>query len=141
MASLPTEQSQTFKDLLIFHKVASALTSSLDLDSILRVILQQMEQFFQPETWSLLIVDEARKDLYYAVAIGQPTTNMHDLRVPMGQGIAGWVAEHGETLIVPEVAADPLVSALAAADVQGKPAFGFARPSAFRFARGCGRWG
>jgi diguanylate cyclase (GGDEF)-like protein len=123
MASLPKEPSQTFKDLLIFHKVASALTSSLELDSILRVILEQMEQFFQPETWSLLIVDDDRKDLYYAVAVGQPTANLHDIRVPMGEGIAGWVAAHGETLIVPEVSADPRFAAMPSPEVKGKPAF------------------
>jgi diguanylate cyclase (GGDEF)-like protein len=123
MASLPKEPSQTFKDLLIFHKVASALTSSLELDSILRVILEQMEQFFQPETWSLLIVDEARKDLYYAVAVGQPTSNLHDIRVPMGEGIAGWVAAKGETLIVPEVSADPRFASLASGAVEGRPSF------------------
>ena len=51
---LPPE-IQPFQDLQIFHDVARALTSSLDLDSILGVIMQQMERFFEPESWSLLI--------------------------------------------------------------------------------------
>ena len=58
------------EDLRVFHDVARALTSSLDLDSILRAIMQQMEQFFKPESWSLLIVDEDQGNLYYAVAAG-----------------------------------------------------------------------
>jgi diguanylate cyclase (GGDEF)-like protein len=95
------------RDLLVFHNVARALTSSLDRDAILRAIMQQMEQFFKPETWSLLLVDEARQDLYYAVAVGHTEENLHDLRVPFGHGLAGWVAEHGESLIVPEVSQDP----------------------------------
>jgi hypothetical protein len=36
-------------ELSIFHNVARALTSELDLDSILRAIMRQMEQFFRPE--------------------------------------------------------------------------------------------
>lgn len=92
------------RSLLVFHNMARALTSSLDRDSILRAIMEQMEQFFKPETWSLLLVDEAQHDLYYAVAAGHTDT---DLRVPMGRGLAGWVAEHGESLIVPEVNRDP----------------------------------
>jgi len=95
------------RDLLVFHNVARALTSSLDRDAILRAIMQQMEQFFKPETWSLLLVDEARHDLYYAVAVGHTESDLRDLRVPIGHGLAGWVAEHGESLIVPEVANDP----------------------------------
>jgi diguanylate cyclase (GGDEF)-like protein len=97
----------SLRDLLVFHNVARALTSSLDRDAILRAIMQQMEQFFKPETWSLLLVDEARHDLYYAVAVGHAEAELPDVRVPIGHGLAGWVAEHGESLIVPEVSQDP----------------------------------
>jgi diguanylate cyclase (GGDEF)-like protein len=95
------------KDLLVFHNVARALTSELDLDSILRAIMLQMEQYFLPEQWSLLIVDEARQDLFYAVVVGRTEAELRDERVKIGEGLAGWVAEHGETLIIPESAADP----------------------------------
>ena len=95
------------RDLLVFHNVARALTSSLDRDAILRAIMQQMEQFFKPETWSLLLLDEPRKELYYAVAVGHTEADLAQLRVPIGRGLAGWVAAHGESLIVPEVSQDP----------------------------------
>jgi diguanylate cyclase (GGDEF)-like protein len=94
-------------DLLVFHNVARALTSELDLDSILRAIMLQMEQFFLPEQWSLLIVDEARQDLFYAVVVGRAEADLRDERVKIGEGLAGWVAAHGETLIIPESAEDP----------------------------------
>jgi diguanylate cyclase (GGDEF)-like protein len=94
-------------ELSIFHNVARALTSELDLDSILRAIMRQMEQFFRPEQWSLLIVDEARQDLFYAVVVGRTEADLRDVRVKMGEGLAGWVAENGETLIIPESAEDP----------------------------------
>jgi diguanylate cyclase (GGDEF)-like protein len=93
------------KDLQVFHDVARALTSSLDLDSILGAIMQQMKQFFEPESWSLLIVDEEQHNLYYAVAAGKSSGD-RDLRVGMGEGIAGWVAEHGEPVIVAEPGKD-----------------------------------
>jgi diguanylate cyclase (GGDEF)-like protein len=95
------------RDLLVFHNVARALTSELDLDSILRAIMRQMEQFFLPEQWSLLIVDETRQDLFYAVVVGQAQADLRDERVKIGEGLAGWVAAHGETLILPESAEDP----------------------------------
>lgn len=104
---VPASTDVRLRDLLVFHNVARALTSSLDRDAILRAIMQQMEQFFKPETWSLLLVDEARHDLYYGVAVGYTKEELRDLRVPIGHGLAGWVAEHGESLIVPEVSEDP----------------------------------
>ncbi|WP_229740934.1 GGDEF domain-containing protein [Silvibacterium dinghuense] len=99
------------RDLQIFHSVARALTSSLDRDTILRTIMQQMEPFFEAETWSLLLVDEQRRELFYAVAGGTMPTDateatLREMRIPIGQGFAGWVAEHGESLIVPEVELD-----------------------------------
>ncbi len=94
------------KDLQVFHDVARALTSSLDLDSILGAIMQQMEQFFEPESWSLLIVDEEQHNLYYAVAAGKSADD-RDQRVAVGEGIAGWVAQHGEPLIVSDPGNDP----------------------------------
>ena len=100
------------RDLLVFHNVARALTSSLDRDAILRAIMQQMEQFFKPETWSLLLLDEPRKELYYAVAVGHTESELASLRVPVGKGLAGWVAAHGESLIVPEVSQDPRFDAM-----------------------------
>ena len=50
----PTRLSQ---ELTIFHDVAKALTSSLDLDSILQTIMEKMAEYFRPETWSLLMVN------------------------------------------------------------------------------------
>ncbi|MGH9585388.1 MAG: diguanylate cyclase [Acidobacteriaceae bacterium] len=112
------------RDLMVFHNVARALTSSLDRDTILRAIMQQMEQFFKPETWSLLLVDEARRDLYYAVAVGHTEEELRDVRVPLGHGLAGWVGEHGESLIVPEVSREPRFDARFApsADKEGEAA-------------------
>ncbi len=99
----PLAPDAKLRDLLVFHNVARALTSSLDRDAILHAIMQQMEQFFKPETWSLLLMDEAHNDLYYAVAVGYASADLRDQRVPVGHGLAGWVALHGESLIVPEV--------------------------------------
>jgi diguanylate cyclase (GGDEF)-like protein len=106
--SLPTSAAADagLRDLLVFHNVARALTSSLDRDTILRAIMRQMEQFFKPETWSLLLIDETARELYYAVAVGHMEEELRDLRIPIGKGLAGWVAEHGESLIVPEAGKD-----------------------------------
>src|ERR1700761_5611337 len=94
------------KALRVFPDVARSLTSSLDLDSILGAIMQQMEQFFEPESWSLLIVDEEQQNLYYAVAAGKSSGD-RNLRVDFGAGVAGWVAQHGEPVIVSDPSSDP----------------------------------
>ncbi len=102
-----TEERIPLDDLLVFHQLARSLTSSFDLDTILRTILEHMERFIQAELWTLLMLDEERNDLYYAIASGGGHEALRDLRVKAGEGVAGWVVEHGETLIVPEAADDP----------------------------------
>jgi GAF domain-containing protein len=100
--TLTSENRIPIDDLLVFHQLARSLTSSLDLDTILRTILEQMERLIEADMWTLLMLDETRQELYYAIAAGNEEEALRDLRVKVGEGVAGWVAEHGETLIVPE---------------------------------------
>src|ERR1700693_2748251 len=101
-----TQVTRHSQELNIFHDVAKALTSSLDLDSILQTIMEKMAEYFRPDTWSLLMVDEAPNELYFAIAVGAASEALKNVRLKVGEGIAGWVAKHGERLIVPDVMAD-----------------------------------
>ncbi len=56
--------------LRVFHDVARALTTSLELEEILSAIMNKMAQFFGPERWSMLMVDEKKDELYYVIAVG-----------------------------------------------------------------------
>ena len=94
-------------DLLVFHQLTRSLTASFDLDTILRTILEHMERIMDAELWTLLMLDEAAQELYYAIGAGGDLASLRDLRVKVGEGVAGWVVQHGETLIVPESAHDP----------------------------------
>src|SRR5580704_10643464 len=104
-----TEGRIPLADLLVFHQLARSLTSSFDLDTILRTILEQMERMVEAEFWALLMLDESTPHLYYAIAAGEEQETLRGLRVKRGEGVAGWVLEHGETLIVPEPEGDPRV--------------------------------
>ena len=85
-------------DLLVFHQLTRSLTSSFDLDTILRTILEHMERIIEAELWTLLMLDEDSQELYYAIAAGGEHEALRGLRVKVGEGVAGWVVEHGETL-------------------------------------------
>ena len=105
-----TESRIPLDDLLVFHQITRSLTSSFDLDTILRTIIEHMERFIEAELWTLLMVDESGKELYYAIAAGRGDVPLQGLRMKVGEGVAGWVVEHGETLLVPEAGLDPRVA-------------------------------
>src|SRR6516225_4905214 len=101
------KNKRQLQEVAIFNDVAKALTSSLNLDSILQTIMDKMAEFFRPDTWSLLMVDEQKDELYFAIAVGDAAETLKTVRMKMGEGISGWVARHGESLIVPDVYNDP----------------------------------
>jgi len=95
-----------FSEVAIFHELGKALTSSLQLDQVLRTIMQKVEEFLHPDTWSLLLMDEPKQELYFEIATGEGSAALKDIRIKMGQGIAGWVAQTGEVVIVPDTSRD-----------------------------------
>jgi diguanylate cyclase (GGDEF)-like protein len=108
--SLPaTHNDQQFYELKIFHDVAKALTSSLDLETILQTIMQKMAAYFEPATWSLLMLDEGSDELYYAAAVGKGCEHLNTLQLTSGESPARWVINHGAPLVIPDVARDPRV--------------------------------
>ncbi len=104
--SAPPDARLPLKELLVFHRIARSLTSSLDLDAILLTILEQMQHFVDVGFWALLLMEENSPELYYAAAASN-IESLRDLRVTVGDGLAGWVALHGETLILPDTSDDP----------------------------------
>jgi diguanylate cyclase (GGDEF)-like protein len=108
-------ESRQMDHLRVFHEVARALTQTLELEEILQTIMEKMAQFFGPERWSMLMVDDETQQLYYAIAVGEDAESLRGLRVPLGEGVAGWVASTGNSLVVPDVALDAQWSAFSRA--------------------------
>ncbi|MBI4465089.1 MAG: sensor domain-containing diguanylate cyclase [Acidobacteria bacterium] len=109
MAETPriADLEKKIKELSVFHEVGKALTSTLDLNEVLQTIMEKISSFFRPDTWSLLLMDEKSGELHFEIAIGQGAETLKEIRLQRGEGIAGWVALHGEPLVIPNVQEDP----------------------------------
>lgn len=97
---------QEIHRLTLFYEVGKALASSLDAQKVLKTIMEKISDLLQPDTWSLLMVDEARQELYFEVAIGEGAERLKDVRVKIGEGIVGWVAKHAEPVLVEDARSD-----------------------------------
>lgn len=98
------------QQLSILNEIGKTLTSSLTIKEVLKKIFFKVAEVFNPENWSLLLVDEEKYELYFEIAVGNAADSIKDIRLKIGEGIAGWVAQTGTPLIVPDVNNDPRFS-------------------------------
>ena len=98
-------------DFRIVLRAAGLLNSSLDLDAVLRELLDGLDRLLQPTHWSLLLRDLDTGELVFTLVRGDAQPQLLQRRLAPDEGIAGWVATHDEALLIPDVAADPRFSA------------------------------
>ena len=94
------------KELSIFINVGKALTSTLELNKVLDIIMENVQKLVNAEAWSLLLIDEERDDLYFAMTKGHQPAGLQESRLKIGEGIAGKVAKGGKPLIIRDVLND-----------------------------------
>lgn len=93
-------------EVSVFHELGKALTSSLQLDQVLRTIMEKINEVLRPDTWSLLLMDLEKDELYFQIATGKGAEALKDVRIKIGQGLAGWVAKTGQAVVVPDTSKD-----------------------------------
>lgn len=105
MSDLPSHT--THDQLGALLSASRLLTSSIELDALLRVIVTTVTELLSANASSLLLVDPATNELIVNMATGPVSPGLKDVRLKMGQGIAGWVAERKKGVIVNDVCHDP----------------------------------
>ncbi len=93
--------------LRALRNIAGAIGQSPGLAQVLQVVMDEVESLFPVEAGSLLLLDEEKGELRFERALGSATARVAPFRLRVGQGIAGWVVERGESLLVPDVREDP----------------------------------
>ncbi len=88
-------------------EIGAKLASSLELATVLELALSAAERLCRAETSSIWELDEERNELFFRLVRGRAAGEIRGLRVPVGQGIAGSVAQNGVAEAVNDVAADP----------------------------------
>lgn len=103
-----TRELEEEKDrLATLHAIASEVNRSLDLDLILNNSLEMLAHIVQAEHASILLTEEESPSLLATRAIlGRKVTPDNTVRFAIGQGIAGWAAQHGQTVLVNDVQQD-----------------------------------
>jgi diguanylate cyclase (GGDEF)-like protein len=91
------------RELEVLIEIGKALTSTLELENVLTLIMDHASRLLKTEAWSLLLRDERSGELTVEITYSPVAKTLKGMKVPSGHGIAGWVAEHGEALVIADV--------------------------------------
>lgn len=86
--------------------VAASISSTLDLDQLLRYVMTCATKVMKAKDSSLMLIDERTNELVFKIALGEKSAQIQEFRIRMGQGIAGEVALTGEPLVVSDTSKD-----------------------------------
>jgi PAS domain S-box-containing protein len=106
-ARLYQEVQSRVEELVFLNRVGRAVTSSLDLKQVLTTVMREAIGVLKVEAASVLLLHEEDEELVLETVVGPRAEEVKGLRVPLGQGVAGWVAREGQRLLVPDVGKDP----------------------------------
>jgi signal transduction histidine kinase len=93
--------------LLALSHISSAISGLRDLDTVLRIALDSVLRLINSDIGGILLLDEETNTLYYRVQSGLSAKYAEEMRMPIGEGIAGSVASSGESMILEDISQDP----------------------------------
>jgi adenylate cyclase len=88
----------------ILLNVMHAVSSELEIDQLLQTIVAKTSEAMNADRATIFLVHRKSGELWSRVAQG---TDMNEIRVPRGMGIAGHVALTGETVNIKDAYQDP----------------------------------
>ena len=88
-------------------ELGHAINSTLSLARVLSLIMINANRVTKSAASSIMLLDEQTGELVFGVPTGPAADSLIDVRIPPGEGIAGWVAQRGEHVIVPKASEDP----------------------------------
>ncbi len=103
MLSIDVERE--IRNLNVILEVSKAMSSEIQLDNLLQVIVQKTVEAMNADLGSLFIYDESRNELWSRIA--QKLGQLEEIRFPIGVGIAGDVAQTRKGANIADVYADP----------------------------------
>ena len=90
---------------VLFH-LTKLVNKGTPLPKLLEAVAQSASDLVGASTCSIMLLDEARRELLGRASLGLQGVDP-DFRFKMGEGVAGWVAEHTAPARIDDVAQDP----------------------------------
>jgi signal transduction histidine kinase len=100
------QSQRQLEELESVTEAARAVVSSLNASQIPIRIMEEVIAKLDTEAAALLLLDPVLQELETVAAAGPKASSLEEMRIKVGQGVAGWVAQHEQPLLIPDLAAD-----------------------------------
>lgn len=91
----------------ILMEFSAIINSTLDTSHVRERAIRAATQLLEADAGSLLLVDPESGELFFEVATGDKGERLKEIHLKAGEGIAGWVVQQGEAVIINDVQNDP----------------------------------
>lgn len=92
---------------LLTTATAASIGAPVSQATALEYVVETASELLGAQAASLFLVDEEREELVFVVALGSKAEEVKQFRIPIGRGIAGYVAASGQPIAISEAASDP----------------------------------
>lgn len=87
-------------------EMSKEFSATSSLNDILSISMKHIGRIFSPQNWSMLLKNSKTGDLKFTIVIGNQSRKLSNMILPKGSGIAGWISENGQSLIIEDVSQD-----------------------------------
>jgi len=109
-ARLYSEAAKRVGQCSTLMELSAILNSTLQISEVLRRAVEAATRLMECEVGSLLLLNEKCDELVFEVALGERGREVKEVRLKVGEGVAGWVARTGQSTVVSDVRRDPRFS-------------------------------
>ncbi|MFH1484718.1 MAG: GAF domain-containing protein, partial [Chloroflexota bacterium] len=120
---LETQILRRHHQLLALNHVASAMSGLWRLDDVLHIALDNVLEVVNGTIGGILLLDEETQTLHYRTQRGLSARYAEEMRMGLGEGIAGRVAQTGKPMVLEDVSKAPLTSRPDLVTVEGLKGF------------------
>lgn len=118
-----SEAEEHYHSLVALSRVSAAISGLHELDAILRIGLDNVLNIMNGTVGGVMLRDESGQNLFYRVYHGLSDKYAEEMRLKLGEGIAGKVAQSGRAALLEDISSDPDAARLDLISSEGLRAF------------------
>jgi signal transduction histidine kinase len=112
-----------YQGLMASSRVSAAISGLHELDAILRIGLDNVLNIMNGAVGGIMLLDEPSQMLFYRVYHGLSDKFAEEVRLKLGEGIAGKVAQTGRSVLLEDISSEPNAAWIDLVRLEGLKAF------------------